>query len=181
MTVSRAWSILAIPDHTLMHRVNRWMAPSWVRWWMMAATRAGDGWLWAAYGLVLILSSDTTRYRALLATASSTSTGILLFRALKIAVNRRRPCAMQPHCWAKLPPPDQFSFPSGHSITAFAVAIPLSHFYPPAGIGLVFIACNVAISRVLLGMHFLSDVVAGALLGTGLGYLAVWSVQNTTV
>ena len=54
-------------------------------------------------------------------------------------------------------------------MTAFAVAIPLSLFYPTLGIGLLFCALSIATSRILLGMHFLSDVVAGALIGaTGL-------------
>ncbi|MDQ2944554.1 MAG: phosphatase PAP2 family protein [Acidobacteriota bacterium] len=56
--------------------------------------------------------------------------------------------------------------------------MPLSHFYPAAEPGLLFIAFNVALSRIMLGMHFLSDVVAGILLGVGLGYSAVWLVQN---
>src|SRR5258708_1215284 len=135
MTISRAWSSLAAPDHMLMHRVNRWMAPAWVRWWTIAATRCGDGWLWAACGLILLLSHDSARYAALLAAVISSSLGILLFRVLKTTVGRRRPCHLEPHCWATLLPPDQFSFPSGHSITAFAVAIPLSHYYPSAESG----------------------------------------------
>ena len=56
-------------------------------------------------------------------------------------------------------------------MTAFAVAIPMILFYPTLIIGLLFCALSIAVSRVLLGMHFLSDVVAGALIGTGLGYL----------
>ncbi len=43
-------------------------------------------------------------------------------------------------------------------------------FYPALLIGLMFCAASVAVSRVLLCMHFLSDVVAGALLGTALGW-----------
>ncbi len=181
MTISRVWSSLSAPDYMLMHRVNRWMAPAWVRWWMIGATRGGDGWFWAACGLILLLSHDAARYSALLSAALSTFCGILLFRVLKIAVGRQRPCEKEPHCWAKLLPPDRFSFPSGHSITAFAVAVPLGHFYPAAEPGLLFLAFNVAISRILLGMHFLSDVLAGVLLGVGLGYSAVWFVQNANV
>jgi undecaprenyl-diphosphatase len=79
---------------------------------------------------------------------------------------------MEPHCWATLLPPDQFSFPSGHTITAFSVAISLSVFYPPLTIGLLFCAVSVALSRILLGMHFLSDVLAGAAIGSVLGYSA---------
>jgi len=55
-------------------------------------------------------------------------------------------------------------------MTAFAVAVPLSLFYPTLTIGLFFCALSIAMSRILLGMHFVSDVVAGALLGTALGY-----------
>ena len=181
MTESRAWSTLAAPDYVLMHRVNRWMAPAYVRWWAISATRAGDGWFWAACGVALLLSHDGARYAALLAALISSSLGIVLFRTAKSRVGRRRPCHLEPHCWAKLLPPDQFSFPSGHSITAFAVAVPLGHFYPMTAPGLIFVACNIAISRILLGMHFLSDVVAGALLGAGLGYVAVWIVLNSPV
>jgi undecaprenyl-diphosphatase len=65
-------------------------------------------------------------------------------------------------------PPDQFSFPSGHTITAFAVAISLGAFYPALALGLVFCAVSVAVSRILLGMHFLSDVLAGAVIGSAL-------------
>ena len=53
---------------------------------------------------------------------------------------------------------------------AFAVAVSLSLFYPTLAIGLLFCALSIAMSRILLGMHFLSDVVVGALIGTGLGY-----------
>jgi undecaprenyl-diphosphatase len=70
-------------------------------------------------------------------------------------------------------PPDQFSFPSGHTITAFAVVISLSHFYPDLTAGLLFCAVSVAASRILLGMHFLSDVVAGAAIGTLLARAAI--------
>ncbi len=86
---------------------------------------------------------------------------------------RKRPCALEPHCWATLLPPDQFSFPSGHTITAFAVAVSLGVSYPAIFPGLLFCAASVALSRILLGMHFLSDVIAGALLGASLGYASV--------
>jgi undecaprenyl-diphosphatase len=98
------------------------------------------------------------------------SFGIALFLKLKRAFGRKRPCALEPHCWATLLPPDQFSFPSGHTITAFAVAVSLGSFYPALFPGLLFCALSVALSRILLGMHFLSDVVAGGVLGAILGY-----------
>jgi len=157
-------------DHHVMRRVNRWTPPRWMRLWMIAATRGGDGWLWYAMGIVVALAGGPERFRADLATVLAVSTGIALFITLKRACNRKRPCALEPHCWATLLPPDQFSFPSGHTITAFSVAVSLGLFYPAMLIGLLFCALSVALSRILLGMHFLSDVLAGAAIGTLLGY-----------
>ena len=87
-------------------------------------------------------------------------------------MRRTRPCAIERHCWADLLPPDQFSFPSGHSITAFACAVPLSFFYPVFAAWFFFCALSIAASRVILGLHFLSDVLAGCLLGAALGSLS---------
>jgi undecaprenyl-diphosphatase len=163
---------LSASDHRLMRRVNRWTPPRWMRLWMVAATRGGDGWLWYAMGTVVALAGGPERFRAVLAAVLAVAVGIALFLQLKRACNRRRPCTMEPHCWATLLPPDQFSFPSGHTITAFAMAVSLSVFYPPLLIGLLFCALSVALSRILLGMHFLSDVLAGAAIGSVLGYTA---------
>jgi undecaprenyl-diphosphatase len=159
-------------DHRLMRRVNGWMPPHWMRLWMMAATRGGDGCLWYAMGAGIAVGGGPERFPALAAAVTAVSVGIALFLVLKRACGRKRPCAVAPHCWATLLPPDHFSFPSGHTITAFAVAVSLGVFYPGILPGLLFCAASVALSRILLGMHFLSDVVAGAALGTALGYVA---------
>ncbi|HTW66906.1 MAG TPA: phosphatase PAP2 family protein [Bryobacteraceae bacterium] len=158
-----------------MRRANNWEAPRWVRLYMISSTRVGDGWLWYAMGLAILLFGGEARFQALGAAGTSAALSILLFKFLKRLTGRRRPCQIEPHCWATLLPPDQFSFPSGHTMTAFAVAIPLALFYPTLMIGLLFCAFSIAMSRILLGMHFLSDVVAGALIGAGLGYLGYFA------
>jgi undecaprenyl-diphosphatase len=172
MNISRALSTLTAPDYELMRRVNRWPAPRWIRWWMIAATRGGDGWFWLLCGLAVLAAHDPAGNAACVTAAIASAAGIVLFRTLKKLVGRPRPCTFEPHCWATLLPPDQFSFPSGHSITAFAVAVSLGLFFPAAWPPLLFIATSVAASRVLLGMHFLSDVLAGALLGSILALCA---------
>jgi undecaprenyl-diphosphatase len=141
--------------------------------WMIAATRGGDGWLWYAIAGVVALFGGEHRGPALASATVATAGGIALFMKLKRMIGRKRPCALEPHCWAKLLPPDQFSFPSGHTITAFAVAISLSSFYPEMEPFLLFCAVSIAASRVVLGMHYLSDVVAGSLIGTVLAVSAV--------
>lgn len=159
-------------DHRLMHTVNRWRPPKWMRLWMIAATRCGDGWLWYAAGLAVALFGGHDRLLALSSAILAEGVGIVLFRKLKRTIGRKRPCALEPHCWATLLPPDQFSFPSGHTITAFAVAVSLGVVYPVMLPGLLFCAASVAASRILLGMHFLTDVLAGAAIGTALGMMS---------
>jgi undecaprenyl-diphosphatase len=160
-------------DHRLMKRVNRWSAPRWIRLWMICATRGGDGWLWYVMCAAVAMFGGAERFAALLGCVIAVGAGIGLFLWLKRTTGRRRPCHIEPHAWATLLPPDQFSFPSGHTITAFAMATTLSLFYPSLMAGLLFCAISIAASRILLGMHFLSDVVVGALIGSALGYAAV--------
>lgn len=159
---------IATGDHKLMRRVNKWPAPRWIRMWAIAATRAGDGWLWYLTGLSVMLFGGENRFTAIAAAGSAAVIGIGLFVSLKKISGRKRPCEIEPHCWARLLPPDRFSFPSGHTITAFAVAVTIGSFYPVLLPMLLFCAASIAISRILLGMHFLSDVAVAAILGTGL-------------
>lgn len=169
MTLSRTIIRLAAPDYFLMRRINGWRPPHWFQMWMIASTRAGDGWLWGAYGLVLLLSFDRTAYLAFAAAATAAMLGIGTFLLLKRAIGRQRPCTLSPSCWSSLPAPDQYSFPSGHSITAFAVSVPIALCFPDFAAALLLIAGTVALSRLILGMHFLTDVIAGSLIGYLLG------------
>jgi undecaprenyl-diphosphatase len=159
---------IATRDLKLMRKVNKWPAPRWVRRSAIAASRAGDGWLWYLTGLSILLLGGTERLTAVASAGSAALVGVGLFMSLKKLSGRKRPCEIEPHCWATLLPPDQFSFPSGHTITAFAVAIALGEFYPTLLPALLVCALLIATSRILLGMHFLSDVVVGALVGAGL-------------
>jgi undecaprenyl-diphosphatase len=177
MTISRARfeharDTLSIPDYGLMRRVNRWRAPRWFRWWMLLATKAGDGWLWGAIGIALLMSSDPQRFRAIEAGFCAVAAGIGIFHKIKRVVGRTRPRDIEPHCWACIVTRDRFSFPSGHSTTSFAVAVALGSFYPEARPLLLVLAANVAVSRVVVGMHFLSDVLVGSGMGALLGYAA---------
>jgi undecaprenyl-diphosphatase len=153
-----------------MQCVNNWPAPRWVRLWMIWSTRGGDGWLWCALTLAVLLFGGREKWAAAAAAGSAAGAGCAVFLLLKRLTGRKRPCAIAEHCWATLLPPDRFSFPSGHSITAFAVAVPAAMFYPSLFTGLLFCALSVALSRILLGMHFLSDVLAGCAIGAALGY-----------
>jgi undecaprenyl-diphosphatase len=174
MTVSRTvWGFIERRDHGLMRRLNRWRAPRWIRYWMIAATRMGDGWLWYALGIILLLWGGPQRFSAVGAAGSAAIAGIIVFKALKRLSQRPRPCHLEPHCWSKVLPPDKFSFPSGHTMTAFSIALVLSYYYPSLEGTLLFLALSIGFSRIVLGMHFLSDVLAGIVLGVALGCAAI--------
>ena len=157
-------------DVRLMRRVHRWRAPRWFRILMILATRGGDGWMWYALGAILLVLGGEHRFLALGAGATAAAAGIFIFRSLKHTSRRKRPCEIEPHCWASILPPDKYSFPSGHSITAFGIAFTVGAFYPELQSPLIVLALLVAGSRIILGMHFLSDVIAGSAIGAAVGY-----------
>ncbi|HEX9136312.1 MAG TPA: phosphatase PAP2 family protein [Nitrospirota bacterium] len=94
--------------------------------------------------------------------------------ALKIAVARERPCRLIPDLRLLIPCPKSFSMPSGHAITSFAVATPL-FYLPRAYIALIWrlypvvLASFIAFSRLYLGVHYPTDVLAGTFLGILIG------------
>ncbi len=171
MTARRmVWEFIQARDYQVMRKVHRWRPPRWLRYWMIAATKLGDGWVWYSVGIALLLFGGEYRFIAFAASAAAEAATIVLVRLLKKASKRKRPCQLEAHCWANVLPPDQFSFPSGHAMSAFAIAVPLCVFYPEMGAALIALSVSIAISRVILGMHFVSDVVVGSVLGAGLGY-----------
>ena len=68
-----------------------------------------------------------------------------------------------------MPAPDRFSFPSGHTINAFAICGVLACEWPGLAPALGLLAGGIGASRVILGLHYVSDVAAGALLGLLIG------------
>jgi len=167
------WGYIEKRDHRVMRRMNSWKAPRWIRFWMLTATRMGDGWLWYGLGAILLAVGGSRAYEAVGAAGCAAIFGIFVFKLLKRLSHRPRPCQFEPHCWARVLPPDKFSFPSGHTMTAFSIALVVSYFYPALQWPLYFLALSIGLSRVVLGMHFLSDVLAGAVLGLALGVAAI--------
>jgi undecaprenyl-diphosphatase len=141
---------------------------------MLWATRLGDGWLWLTTGLFLTLGGSP--YHSILA-AAAVSAGLtnILVVLMKRKFRRPRPnhYALNPFLKSSMGAErlgfDRFSFPSGHSMNAFAVATVLSLASPAWGVVWIVIAGSIAASRLLLGHHFVSDVVVGSALGVVVG------------
>jgi membrane-associated phospholipid phosphatase len=125
------------------------------------------GAVWLALGIVLALADADRRGEWLLAGLLG-PLAIGFNFAVKLLVRRRRPVL------EGLPPlggaPSSLSFPSAHTTASFAACTAMTRVDPAAAV-LFLLAAAIAIGRPYLGMHYPSDVVAGAVLGTVLGLI----------
>jgi len=141
-----------------------------VREFLRAVSRLGDGVFW--YVLIALLPLMIGG-RGLLAAAQMLATGaigLLVYRTLKGRLVRERPFVGLVGIECAMPPLDRYSFPSGHTLHAAAFTIMSVHHVPELAVLLVPFAVLVAASRVVLGLHYPSDVAAGGTLGAALGW-----------
>ncbi|MFQ1999570.1 phosphatase PAP2 family protein [Aeromonas veronii] len=134
-------------------------------------SRTGDGPLYAVLAALLWWQGEVERelvQLALLAFAIE----LPLYLLLKNSLKRQRPVGLP----VFITPSDRYSLPSGHTAAAFLMATILATGFPLWAPLLFSWAALVGASRLLLGVHYLSDLVAGALLGGGCAVLALgWS------
>lgn len=172
--MSRVLSYVNERDFRVNDRLLAWAPPRWFRLWMLWASRLGDGWLWLLTGVLLLLSGSSVGLHTLAAVAVAMGIANAALVVLKRRFRRPRPCDYARHPSFDVRPlaffkEDCFSFPSGHTMNSFAVATVVALSYPAAAPAALLVAMSVGTSRVVLGLHFLSDVLAGALLGLGIG------------
>jgi len=149
----------------LCRALNRWGARSFVHAFFATVSRLGDGVFWYALMLALPLADGGRGaiVSAELATTSLVSLGI--YRLLKRWIRRPRPYASHQSIIARVLPLDQFSFPSGHTLHAVAFTAIACAWYPSLALMLVPFSLMVALSRVVLGLHYPSDVAAAVAIG----------------
>lgn len=138
---------------------------------MKSLTRAGDTPGWVVHGLVLyaLLSIDA---HVLGVMAAAATMGTVASQLAKRAFRRRRPTASIPGFTARTADPDPFSFPSGHSTVAFAIATAAVASNPVLGALELGLAASIASSRLVLGAHYPVDVLGGIALGLACGLTA---------
>jgi undecaprenyl-diphosphatase len=167
---------LATREHGWCLAANRWGARGVVRAYFRMVSRLGDGMFWYALMAALVLFDG---WRGLSASAHLAATGVvalILYRKLKRWTRRPRPCAADGRIQALIAPLDEFSFPSGHTLHAVAFTTVALAYYPGLAWLLLPFTASVAVSRVVLGLHYPSDVLAATGIGISLASLSLWLV-----
>ena len=130
-------------------------------------------WNVAAFVLVIFFLLRTKTLRVpVISFVLAKSSSNFCYEAIKHFVHRPRPF-LTVKGLVPLITPHGFSFPSGHATLAMAMAVVLSHHFPKAHSLVYTLAVLVGFSRVYFGVHYLSDVLAGFLLGGILGWLSI--------
>lgn len=159
-------------------RANRIGARSGVRRTFAVISRLGDGVLWYVLMAMMVVIDG---YAGLLASLHLAATGVvalLLYKALKQWTRRPRPFAADVRIRAWIAPLDEFSFPSGHTLHAVAFSVVTVAHYPALAWLVLPFAAGVAASRVVLGLHYPSDVLAATAIGCALAGLSLWLVPG---
>lgn len=147
-----------------------------VRW----LSRSGDGYLYALIALTVWGLSPIPGEQFALACAVAFALELSLYWVLKNAIKRNRPAIVITTCQPWIIPSDRFSFPSGHTAAAFVFAGLVATFYPAFAPVCYIWATLIGVSRVLLGVHYPSDIVAGMVLGTACAFFSVTAVVGLT-
>jgi undecaprenyl-diphosphatase len=168
-------------DRRVCVAANRWGARRAVGLFFGMISRLGDGMFWYALMIALALLGGSRGGMAAAHMAMTGLVALLLYRKLKRWTRRPRPYRTCPGVIAYVPPLDEFSFPSGHTLQAVSFTVVALAWYPMLAMVLLPFTALVAISRVILGLHYPSDVIAGALAGGGLGSLSVWILSSMAV
>ena len=153
---------------------NRWGMRRWVRAGFSVVSRLGDGAFWYALMLAMVIFDG---WNGLYASAHMAMTGVAaltLYRAMKRWTRRPRPCASDARICALVRPLDEFSFPSGHTLHAVSFTGIALAYYPALAWVLIPFCLAIAASRVVLGLHYPSDVLAAMGIGSGLVATSLW-------
>lgn len=136
-------------------------------------SRLGDGVLWYVLVLILPFIYGVSAIRVSIRMAAVALIGLLLYKSIKSLTSRERPYRKHHDIKLGTRPLDQYSFPSGHTLHAVGFTTTAVSAYPELAWVLLPFTTLVAMSRVVLGLHYPTDVIAGASIGATLAWLGI--------
>ena len=160
-------------EQRLCRRLNRGLQRPALRNLFVIASWLGDGVAWYLLVLLIPVCYGAAGLKPALLMAAAGIVGVGLYKLLKLRLVRERPYITVAGIRAGTAPLDRYSFPSGHTPHAVSFTLIATACFPALGWVLVPFASLVAASRVVLGLHYPTDVLAGALIGTVLAGAAL--------
>ena len=146
--------------------------PLWCRVFQVVS-RAGNGVFWYTLMALMIAVDGYAAMPTVGRMVLASLLGLVIYKWLKARTSRPRPCEVYAAVCAAAPALDRFSFPSGHTLHAVSFSLVACSSYPHLALCLYPFAALVAISRPVLGLHYPSDVLAGAAIGIGVSQLVL--------
>ncbi len=137
-------------------------------------SHTGDGPVYFLIAVMLLLLEPVNGKTFFWAGIIAYTFDVSLYLLLKNLIKRDRPAVKISTYQAWITPSDQFSFPSGHTAAAFLFACLILNFYPIFAAPAFIWACAIGMSRVLLGVHYPTDLVAGAALGSACAFWGIY-------
>jgi len=128
-------------------------------------SRLGDGPFWYVMLLILWIKQGLAYGLQILYLMAAGSVGTAIYKILKQKTTRPRPYQVHQVIVLGERPLDHFSFPSGHTLHAVMVTTVLGYIQPVLLVVMLPFTLLVALSRMVLGLHYPSDVIVGALIG----------------
>ncbi|HEY0231881.1 MAG TPA: phosphatase PAP2 family protein [Dokdonella sp.] len=156
--------------------MNRWGAWSVLTRFFSIVSRLGDGVFWYTLMGLLAVFGGLRGIHAALHMACVGIVAATLYRTLKRWTRRPRPFRTHADITAYLAPLDEFSFPSGHTLHAVSFTLIAVAYFPILAPLLLAFTVLVAMSRVVLGLHYPSDVLAATIIGCLLSGCSLWLV-----
>ena len=153
-------------DSNLCIAVNQTSQIRLIRDLFRLVSRLGDGLFWYSLMLLILLFEGSEGLLPVLHMALAGLSGTLLYKWLKGKTLRPRPFEVHQDIFLTGKPLDKFSFPSGHTLHAVVFGLVAINYYPALSFIIMPFVSMVALSRVVLGLHYPSDVIAGALIGS---------------
>jgi undecaprenyl-diphosphatase len=142
-------------------------------WLFRGLSRLGDGVFWYGLLLALLLARGAQAVQPVLHLILVGVLCTATYKLLKRGTSRPRPYEVLEHVAAGAPPLDAFSFPSGHTLHAVAFTLIACSYFPVLTAILAPFTVLTALSRVVLGLHYPSDVLAGATVGATIALISL--------